>query len=65
VPRYRNTRLPAMQVCPAANTPAKAFLWSKFRTVTTNATICLHNNRDQVDELLVGARSSWCSTRST
>ena len=40
-------------------TPAQlreAFLWSEFRTVTTNATVSLHNNRYQVDELLVGRK---------
>jgi putative transposase len=34
----------------------EAFLWSEFRTVTTNATVSLHNNRYQVDELLVGRK---------
>lgn len=40
-------------------TPAQlreAFLWSEFRTVTTHATVSLHNNRYQVDELLVGRK---------
>ncbi|HEV7452865.1 MAG TPA: DDE-type integrase/transposase/recombinase [Pseudonocardiaceae bacterium] len=40
-------------------TPAQlreAFLWSEFRTVTVNATVSLHNNRYQVDELLVGRK---------
>lgn len=40
-------------------TPAQlreAFLWSEFRTVTINATVSLHNNRYQVDELLVGRK---------
>lgn len=40
-------------------TPAQlreAFLWSEFRTVTTGATVSLHNNRYQVDELLVGRK---------
>jgi putative transposase len=34
----------------------EAFLWSEFRTVTTGATVSLHNNRYQVDELLVGRK---------
>ena len=34
----------------------EAFLWSEFRTVTTNATVSLHNNRYQVDELLIGRK---------
>lgn len=40
-------------------TPAQlreAFLWSEFRTVTTAATVSLHNNRYQVDELLIGRK---------
>jgi putative transposase len=40
-------------------TPARlreAFLWSEFRTVTTAATVSLHNNRYQVDELLIGRK---------
>jgi putative transposase len=40
-------------------TPAQlreAFLWSEFRTVTSAATVSLHNNRYQVDELLVGRK---------
>jgi putative transposase len=34
----------------------EAFLWSEFRTVTAAATVSLHNNRYQVDELLVGRK---------
>jgi putative transposase len=34
----------------------EAFLWSEFRTVTINATVSLHNNRYQVDELLIGRK---------
>lgn len=34
----------------------EAFLWSEFRTVTSNATVSLHNNRYQVDELLIGRK---------
>ena len=34
----------------------EAFLWSEFRTVTTAATVSLHGNRYQVDELLVGRK---------
>jgi putative transposase len=34
----------------------EAFLWSEFRIVTTNATVSLHNNRYQVDELLIGRK---------
>lgn len=40
-------------------TPAQlreAFLWSEWRTVTKNAVVSLHNNRYQVDELLVGRK---------
>ena len=40
-------------------TPAQlreAFLWSEFRTVTKTATISLHGNTYQVDELLAGLR---------
>jgi putative transposase len=40
-------------------TPAQlreAFLWSEYRTVTTHATVSLHNNRYQVDELLIGRK---------
>ena len=40
-------------------TPAQlreAFLWSEFRTVTKTATISLHGNTYQVDELLTGRR---------
>jgi putative transposase len=40
-------------------TPAQlreAFLWSEFRTVNTNAVVSLHNNRYQVDELLIGRK---------
>jgi putative transposase len=38
-------------------TPAQlreAFLWSEFRTVNKNAVVSLHNNRYQVDSLLIG-----------
>jgi putative transposase len=34
----------------------EAFLWSEFRTVTAAATVSLHNNRYQIDELLVGRK---------
>jgi putative transposase len=34
----------------------EAFLWSEFRTVTNHATVSLHNNRYQVDELLIGRK---------
>jgi putative transposase len=34
----------------------EAFLWSEFRTVTKTAQVSLHNNRYQVDELLVGRK---------
>ena len=34
----------------------EAFLWSEFRTVSAVATVSLHNNRYQVDELLVGRK---------
>jgi putative transposase len=40
-------------------TPAQlreAFLWSEYRTVTKSATVSLHNNTYQVDELLVGRK---------
>jgi len=40
-------------------TPAQlreAFLWSEYRIVTKTATVSLHANRYQVDELLVGRR---------
>jgi len=40
-------------------TPAQlreAFLWSEFRTVNKNAVVSLHNNRYQVDELLIGRK---------
>ena len=40
-------------------TPAQlreAFLWAEHRTVTTNATVSLHNNTYQVDPLLVGRK---------
>jgi putative transposase len=40
-------------------TPAQlreAFLWSEFRTVTKNSLVSLHNNRYQVDPLLVGRK---------
>jgi putative transposase len=40
-------------------TPAQlreAFLWSEFRTVTKTATVSLHGNAYQVDELLTGRR---------
>ncbi len=40
-------------------TPAQlreAFLWSEFRTVTKNAIVSLHNNRYQVDEVLIGRK---------
>ena len=32
----------------------EAFLWSEYRKVTKTATVSLHNNQYQVDELLVG-----------
>jgi Mu transposase, C-terminal. len=31
-------------------------LWSEFRTVTKTAQVTLHNNRYQVDELLIGRK---------
>ena len=34
----------------------EAFLWAEHRTVTSNATVSLHNNTYQVDPLLVGRR---------
>jgi putative transposase len=34
----------------------EAFLWSEFRTVTKTATVSLHANTYQVDELLVGRK---------
>ena len=34
----------------------EAFLWSEYRTVTKTATVSLHANLYQVDELLVGRR---------
>ena len=34
----------------------EAFLWSEYRTVTKTATVSLHANTYQVDELLVGRR---------
>ena len=40
-------------------TPAQlreAFLWSEFRTVTKTATVSLHGNTYQVDELLTGRK---------
>ena len=40
-------------------TPAQlreVFLWSEWRTVNKNAVVSLHNNRYQVDELLVGRK---------
>jgi putative transposase len=40
-------------------TPAQlreAFLWSEFRTVTKTATVSLHGNAYQVDELLAGRK---------
>jgi putative transposase len=40
-------------------TPAQlreAFLWSEFRTVNNNAFVSLHNNRYQVDEVLIGRK---------
>lgn len=40
-------------------TPAQlreAFLWSEYRTVNKNAVVSLHNNRYQVDELLIGCK---------
>ena len=40
-------------------TPAQlreAFLWSEYRTVAKTATVSLHNNQYQVDELLIGRR---------
>jgi putative transposase len=40
-------------------TPAQlreAFLWAEFRTVTKTATVSLHGNAYQVDELLTGRR---------
>lgn len=32
----------------------EAFLWSEYRKVTKTATVSLHNNQYQVDELLIG-----------
>lgn len=34
----------------------EAFLWSEYRTVTKTATVSLHANTYQVDELLIGRR---------
>jgi putative transposase len=34
----------------------EAFLWSEYRTVTKTATVSLHANLYQVDELLVGRK---------
>jgi putative transposase len=34
----------------------EAFLWSEYRTVTKTATVSLHANRYQVDELLTGRK---------
>ena len=34
----------------------EAFLWSEYRTVTKTATVSLHANHYQVDELLIGRR---------
>jgi putative transposase len=41
---------------PTPAQPREAFLWSEFRTVTNHATVSLHNNRYQVDELLIGRK---------
>jgi putative transposase len=35
----------------------EAFLWSEYRTVNKNAVVSLHNNRYQVDELLIGRKA--------
>ncbi|MDN5933779.1 MAG: Mu transposase C-terminal domain-containing protein, partial [Pseudonocardia sp.] len=34
----------------------EAFLWSEYRTVAKTATVSLHANQYQVDELLIGRR---------
>lgn len=34
----------------------EAFLWSEYRTVNKNAVVSLHNNRYQVDELLISRK---------
>lgn len=44
---------------------AEAFLWEAHRTVTKTALVSLQGNTYQVDPLLAGHRSSWCSTRLT
>ncbi len=41
---------------PAPAQLREAFLWSEFRTVTKTATVSLHGNAYQVDELLTGRR---------
>ena len=41
---------------PAPAQRREAFLWSEFRTVTKTATVSLHGNTYQVDELLTGRR---------
>ena len=41
---------------PSAAQLREAFLWSEFRTVTKTATVSLHANHYQVDELLIGRK---------
>ena len=41
---------------PTAEQLREAFLWSEYRTVTKTATVSLHANHYQVDELLVGRK---------
>jgi putative transposase len=49
----RLERTPAM---PAAAALTEAFLWEETRTVTKTATVSLHSNTYQVDQVLVGRR---------
>ena len=42
--------------CPTPAQLAEAFLWCEFRTVTKTATVSLHGNTYQVDELLAGRK---------
>jgi putative transposase len=46
-------RTPAM---PTAPDLTEAFLWSEYRTVTKTATVSLHGNTFQVDQMLVGRK---------
>jgi putative transposase len=51
-----NAGVPTPLPLPSPAQLREAFLWSEFRTVTTNATVSLHGNRYQVDELLIGRK---------